>query len=215
MSQTNQGDTGQSHALRTQLTTLEQRSFKTYQARQSASARLGQRARAWNWALIAFSTTMTIASIGMLNDEQMYGNSGSTLLVCLSVLALVFSLATSSLDYSARSRDMFLNYRKVQRLSVEAERLSASEATPSGEEVDGLYDRYNDLLDESENHTTGDYLRHYPVLSDESNPSSALDRQRKHQRTRALWRDGIITFFPYATIAVPVLIVIPLARAIF
>jgi len=110
-------------SAREQLATVEARAYKTYRARESACVRLGQRARAWNWALVAFSTATTVAAIGMLTDPDMYGRHGSTLLVCVSVLALVVSLATTNMDYSGRSRNMFLNYRKLQRLSVEMEEL--------------------------------------------------------------------------------------------
>ena len=112
-------------AFKTQLETLERRSFKTYTARREASIRLGRRSRAWNASMVALATSTTVASIGMLSDEKMYGDSGPTLLVCVAVLALVASLVTSGLDYSGRSRNMFVNYRKIQRLSAKAERAIA------------------------------------------------------------------------------------------
>jgi hypothetical protein len=170
---------------RVQLAAVEARAYKTYRARQSACSRLGKRARAWNWALVAFATSTTVASIGMLTDSDMYGTNGGTLLVCLSVLALVASLATTNMDYSGRSRDMFLNYRKIQRISVEMEEFRQQKTTPvTAGAVKRLSDRYQAILDETENHTAGDHLRHF------SNGLAATDATATTGYGSRLRRDG-------------------------
>lgn len=109
---------------------------------------------------------------------------------------------------------MFLNYRKIQRLSVEAERYLSSQRSPTMEDVDRIYDRYNDLLDESENHTTGDYLRHFPIEVANTSENPKLAGQRERERKRALRRDWIITFLPYGTLIIPALLIVPLAKAV-
>ncbi|WP_161965476.1 SLATT domain-containing protein [Rhodococcus sp. P1Y] len=148
---------------RAQLKLLETRSYKTYLARQSACVRLGRRARGWNWALVAFSTATTIAAVGMLTEPLMYGPNGSTLLVCLSVVSLVISLAATNMDYSGRSRDMFLNYRKIQRISIEVEELANRKDTIITVAMSRDFsNRYQSVLDETENHTSGDYFRTIP-----------------------------------------------------
>jgi transposase len=47
---------------------------------------------------------------------------------------------------------MFLNYRRLQRLSAEVERYVCSAGLQSREVLETLHERYDGLLDESENH---------------------------------------------------------------
>jgi hypothetical protein len=178
-----------------ELDRLADRSYKTYLARLKASERLQARQRAWNASLLALSIATTVAAIGLLSDGKMYGNAGPTVLVCVSVLALIASLVAAGLNYGVRSRDMFMNYRAVQRLSVEAETLRTKKHV-SADVVQAISERYDNLLDESENHTSADYKR--------ANPSAPI----------SVWfvrRAGILTALPYIALAVPVLIVLPFA----
>lgn len=200
---------------REQLHDVETRAYKTYRARESACRRLGQRARAWNWALVAFSTSTTIASIGMLTEPSMYGRNGGTLLVCLAVLALVASLTTTNMDYAGRSRDMFLNYRKIQRLSVEMEELRRQSLEPvTARSVKLLEDRYQAVLDETENHTTGDHLRHFSKTVKADNPYFSEDPELYKARRRAMFGDRLITLFPYVTLVLPIGLLVPLVRSL-
>ena len=178
---------------------LERRCYKTYLARLQACQRLARRNRAWNASLIALTTATTIASIGMLSDDHMYGDKGATLLVCVSTLTLVASLVTSGLDYSGRSKDMFVNYRKVQRIAVLAE---AAKSDPSIN-VQELRDEYNELMDESENHTSGDHFRaqrQQSLVSTDTPPS----------RTAAIVLEDVLTYAPYVSLAVALALTIPL-----
>ncbi|MCW2501715.1 MAG: hypothetical protein JWN87_3391 [Frankiales bacterium] len=161
-----------------------------------ASQRLASRGRAWNASLISLSTSTAIASIALLADPDMYGRGGPTLLVCVSVLTLVASLVTSGLDYSGRSRNMFVNYRKIQRLSAEAERAKDIPEKQTREYVDALNTQYDALLDESENHTEADHYR----------------ATREGKRTWAVWRELGLSFGPYLSLALPIALLIPFAR---
>jgi hypothetical protein len=200
---------------RAQLKLEESRAYKTYRARESASHRLGQRARAWNWALVAFSTSTTIAAIGLLTEANMYGPHGDTLMVCLAILALVASLTTSNIDYSGRSRDMFVNYRKLQRIAVEMEELGRQNAVPvNHQSVKELSDRYQAILDETENHTPGDHLQHFSRTLPPDHPHHSTDDQLFKARRRALFKDRLITSLPYGTLVVPVALVVPLALSL-
>lgn len=175
------------------LKKLEDRSYKSYKGRMHASQRLALRDKAWNTSLLSLTVATTIASIGLLTDSQMYGTAGSTLFVCLAVLSLVISLVVAGLNYGARSRDLFNNYRRIQRLSAEVEHLRAGNATPSFAEVKVLLDRYNDLLDESENHNAADYVR-------------------GHSAGRVTWGvagDWSISALPFITLIIPVFVVVP------
>lgn len=202
-------------AARAHLKRLEARAYKTYRARESARGRLARRARAWNWALVAFSTSTTIASIGMLTDDQMYGPNGDTLLVCLSILVLVTSLTTSNMDYSARGRDMFINYRKIQRISVEMEELNSQSVRPvTAVLVKELSDHYQTILDETENHTVSDHLRHFSRAVADSDPHYSRDNKLFRKRRRAMLADFAITSFPYLTLVVPVVLLLPLAASL-
>lgn len=187
--------TGDGEDLPGLFKTLEQRSYKTYSARLQASQRLASRSRAWNATLIATSTATTIASVALLTDSQMYGRSGPTLLVCVSVLTLVASLVASGLDYSGRSRDMFLNYRRLQRLSADVERHVELPALQSREALEALHSRYDDLLDESENHTEADYYRAFPT---------------NRKKDWATWREILLSVVPYVSLAAPIGLLVPL-----
>ena len=197
---------------RNQLETNEARAYTTYRAREAACVRLGRRARAWNWALVAFSTATTVAAIGMLTDPMMYGTNGSTLMVCVSVLTLVVSLATTNMDYSGRSRDMFLNYRKIQRLSVEMEELRSCQIVTL-DSVRSLMNRYQAVLDESENHTTGDYYR---SLSTKYPAGHPLHRGKciSASHVPALLIDFAITSFPYLFLLLPLVLLMPLISSL-
>lgn len=200
---------------RAQLKLEERRAYKTYRARQSAANRLGKRARAWNWALVAFSTSTAVAAIGMLSDPDMYGPRGDTLMVCLAILALVASLATANVDHSGRSRDMFINYRKLQRISVEMEELgSQREVQVTHERVKELSDRHQAILDETENHTTGDHLRHFSRTLPTDDIYYSADKKLHRRRRRAVSTDFLITSAPYLTLAVPLALVTPLAKSL-
>jgi len=174
------------------LKNVETRSYKTYRARLKAFERLQSRQRAWNTSLLALSVATTIASIALLTDDGMYGKAGPTVLVCVSVLALVASLAVAGLDYGVRSRDMFMNYRAIQRIAVEAE--SLGEGDPSAEDVQELSERYNALLDDSENHTSADH--------------KAADPDAKIRRWHVA-ASFTLTVLPYLALVVPLLVVVP------
>lgn len=186
------------------LATLERRSYLTYMGRLRASNRLAFRNRAWNATLIAASGAVTVASVALLVYPDIYGRPGPTLLVLVSILALIASLVTSSLNYSARSRDMFRNYRRIQALSAEVERTGRL-AQPTLAIVEELNRRYDALLDESENHTTADHKR---VLHEIA--------QREGKEPRPLWRQPLVvgqaaaSAAPYVSLAVPILVLVPL-----
>lgn len=206
---------GDDPQARAQLRAEEGRAYKTYRARQSAANRLARRARAWNWALVAFSTSTTIAAIGMLTDRNMYGVNGDTLMVCLAILVLVASLTTSNVDYSGRSRDMFINYRKLQKVSVEMEELQKQLQTPVTKEVvSEISRRYQAILDETENHTIGDHLRHFSRALPSHDPYYSTDEGLYKSRRRAIASDLVITFLPYVTLVVPIALVVPLIRTL-
>ena len=81
------------------LELLEDRSFNTYKSRIQAFERIQARNRAWNTALIGLATATTIAAVGLLVDNSMYGDSGETFLAACSILSLAASLVIAALDY--------------------------------------------------------------------------------------------------------------------
>ncbi|MBX4168895.1 SLATT domain-containing protein [Rhodococcus pyridinivorans] len=200
--------------LREQLKRIEDRTYKTYRARQSASTRLSQRARAWNWAVVSLSTATTVAAIGMLTKPDMYGPNSGTLMVCLSVLVLVATLSTTNMDYPGRSRDMFLNYRKIQRLSVEIEETRNNEGPLKSEWVKEISNRYQVILDETENHTEGDYLRHFSESLKKTDPYFSDSKSLHWKRRRKTSIDTAITLLPYGTLVLPISLLGPLVASL-
>jgi hypothetical protein len=181
------------------LELLERRSFATYQARLRASKRLMTRNNAWNASLIAASTATTIASVALLANNDIYGTNGETLFVCLAVLSLTASLVTSGLNYSGRSRDMFSNYRRIQRLSAEAERAKQTPSMQTFAVVEELNAKYDELLDGSENHTEADFFH----------------ANRTGRKPSSVWSERLLSFFPYVSLIIPVLLLPPLIRWMF
>lgn len=139
-----------------ELDNLCRRSYKTYMGRLEAGKRLALCNHLWNGSLVALSTAMVVASVGMIADEKIYGPRGPIYLIALSITQLTSSLTVLNLEFGARSRDMFTNYRRIQRVSVDAENLRL-EKRPSKVMIRNLSNQYQMLLDESENHTTRDF----------------------------------------------------------
>jgi len=109
-------------------------------------------------------------------------------------MALVASLVVAGLNFGGRSRDMFMNYRRIQTLSVEAEALLIRGGA-NADEVDQLAARYDSLLDDSENHTESDYQRAFP------------------DSARGAWpikRAKLLTVAPYSALLVPLLVIWPI-----
>jgi ABC-type multidrug transport system fused ATPase/permease subunit len=135
---------------------IEQRSYKTYKARLRSAQRLQRLGHAWNAALISTSVATTVASVALLIDSTVYGVRSDVMLVGVSILGLTASFVVAGRNYGARAREMTSSYRKIQRISVEAEHLRLAGDAVSEQVVD-LVDRYQNLLDESENHTEADF----------------------------------------------------------
>lgn len=176
------------------LQKIEDRSYKTYKARMYASRRLALRGKAWNASLLSLTVATTIASIGLLTNEEMYGAAGPTIFACLAVLSLVISLVVAGQNYSGRSRDLFNNYRRLQRLSTEVEYLRLKNDVADPEKVQALLSRYNDLLDDSENHSEADYERTF---------------DKNSQRSWLIQQDRFFSALPFTFLIVPLLILTP------
>lgn len=219
---------------------LEGRSYSTYRARLEASKRLTRRNHAWNALLVSFATSTTISSIALLVDGNVYGRYGDLLLVCLGVLSLVASMTVTSLNYSGRAKDMFANYRKLQRLSAALERIRLSGTAPNAVTVTELSDSYQELLDGSENHTSADFRRAglplliqgsaiLPASMEDSSPRSASPSsqsrmlsdwrsvfEREWGRAAHIVRTGFSLTVLLTVIAfvLPILLLIPVGRMI-
>lgn len=171
------------------------RSFGTYQARLCAHQRLAKRNNAWNAALIALATSTTIASIGLLVDKTMYGAGGDALMVSLAVLSLVASLIVSNANYSARARAMEGNYKRIQQISLAAEREMRLGGDPG--RIDEIQQEYNVTIDSSENHSTADYIR-------------SGGKSVTHPRF-TLAKDIVAGSAPYLALTAPIALVVPFA----
>ncbi|KQX63653.1 hypothetical protein ASD06_11015 [Angustibacter sp. Root456] len=138
------------------LEALEDRSFTTYKCRIRAYERIQGRSRAWNAALISLATATTVAAIGLLVDDSMYGASGETLLAACSVLALAASLVVASLDYPGRAVRVEVNYKEIQDIASRIQAARSVNSQPTLANYYDLHGSYSDLVRHSENHTSGD-----------------------------------------------------------
>lgn len=186
--------------------TLEDRSYTTYKARLAAAARLRHLDTAWNLALIALSTATVIAAVGIMVSPALYGAEGELLLAVISIATLVTSLIVAGARFGARSRDMTVSYRRLQRFSVDIERLRLTNAGPlSQERLNELSDRYQDLLDAAENHSDADYgavaaRRREATFGIEGAPSNSRSSRWYFARSATL-------AVPYLTLSVPILLI--------
>ncbi|MBO4205871.1 SLATT domain-containing protein [Micromonospora echinofusca] len=188
-----------------ELSKLETRAYNTYKARLEASKRLESRSRAVNGLVVALTLSALISAAGMLRDREIYGPNGDAIWLYISILTFAGSLTSSSMGYAARSRNMFQNYRKIQRLSVRAESAKSDPAQFTREAFEKLSSEYNDLLDESENHTTADYLRARSQFAPGTRPSKA-------ERLRVFASDAL-SWIPWLAVLVPVALVVPAVMA--
>lgn len=190
---------------------LERRTYNTYKARLNATNRLASRGRSWSLSLICCSMSTTVASVALLADRTIYGKAGPVLLLIVSIATLVTSLASANMNYAARSRDMFVSYRKVQRLSAEVERLNLGSSTDRTlETITALHARYDAILDETENHNSYDFLRSgemHATLSNSSNFWAKLRRKVPSFLGERFW-----SVLPFLTLLFPLVIFIPLVR---
>lgn len=138
------------------LEQLEDRSFQTYKCRIKAFERIQSRGRAWNTALIALATATTVAAVGLLVDEDMYGDSGETFLAACSILSLAVSLVVASLDYPGRAVRMESSYKEIQDVSSRTQAARHSTGNPTIKDYNQLYGTYSELVRHSENHTDAD-----------------------------------------------------------
>lgn len=179
-----------------EVATLEGRTFKTYEARLRACVRLSKRARAWNALMISASLASVIASAAMLRNPKIYGPNGDLLWLFVAIITLTASLIISSMNYPGRSRDMFLNYRKIQSLSSELEFIRIH-GSVNHDRVMVLKSSYDSLLDESENHTTADYL---------STKTIAERTVGEKVTVAASWT---LDYAPWIAVMLPALLLIP------
>jgi hypothetical protein len=142
------------------LRPLSKRVHKTYLARLALAKRLQGRSLFWNGALVSLTLASTIASVGLLFNRALYGAQGGVVLVIMSVFVLVASLMVANARYSTRTLSAFNVYRELQRSSgvlwarVEGPFVRPVKAQRLHEQADT---QYQVLLDNSENHSQGDY----------------------------------------------------------
>lgn len=177
-----------------ELTRIEKRTFTTYKARIRMAERLVRRGRNWDAALIALATSTTIASVSLLSDSMIFGEKGATVLAALAVISLVLSLVVSNVDYGLRSAKAEANYKALQRIATEAERLKSSSPTES--QMQSIREQAAATIDSSENHSEADYLRY----------------QGADSRSRPIVMDTFATRAPLVFLTVPAAVALVVAK---
>lgn len=112
--------------------------------------------------------------------------------VVLSLATLVLSLIVTALNYAARSRDLFHGFRAVQKVSARLELLKLrQDVAPEELETAGatLEAKYQEALDQSENHSSLDFYRSRPVRKDHRKWDSFV-------RVGAVVTDSAVTLLP-------------------
>lgn len=181
------------------LAKFAERTYTTFISRVRAAERLSVRGMLWNIALATSSTATLAISVVSLSNPTYLGGRADLLACLFSILTLVLSLIVALFNYGARSRDMFHSYRTIQRVSVEAERLSGDplEGETERQVLARLSDDYQLGLDQSENHTPLDYY-----IARKTSPASdeTVQAKEKKERRHALAKQGALTLLPVAVI---------------
>jgi len=167
------------------LEALEDRSYETFKSRIKASERIQSRNRAWNTALISLATATTIAAVGLLVDDSMYGDSGEGFLAACSILSLAASLVIAALDYPGRAVRMEANYKEIQDISSRLQAARSPAANTTLTNYDELHARYSEMVRHSENHTSAD--------------RDTFRRQRSVTRVLSV----ALTLLPYLSLVLP------------
>ncbi|NBE82740.1 SLATT domain-containing protein [Micromonospora rubida] len=197
-------------ALSPMLERLEKRSYTTYLCRLNASRRLSHANIAWNLALVALSTSTAIASVGLLAKRDMYGVGGDALMVSLSILSLVASLVVSGAGYGTRARAMEDNYKRIQQISVAAENLKEYAGPDRQDKGEKLQWEYEVAVASTENHTSRDFHK----VQSSSRGGTRSKAKRLHDLAVSAAYSSV-TLLPYASLVVPILILIPFSTWFF
>lgn len=184
----------------------ENRSYLTYKARVRAANRLKARGTAWSTFLVSSSTASTIASIVVIQDSNFYGQHGPVLLAAIAVLTLVASLVVTGVNYDLRQREMFDNYRKIQKLSVEIELLISKEGGVDYAKKTELMEKYQELLDGAENHSEVDYQ--VAIRSGHGEKSTLRGWSLFKYFTRLIGQ-AALTYVPYVIVMIPLAVLVP------
>jgi hypothetical protein len=144
------------------LRQLANRVERTYWARREMARRLQNRGMYWNVALVSLALSASLAGVAQLREPNLYGANGDVAMLILGIFSLVASLMVATSSYAERARLAFENYRTLQRLSTELEaavsvtQLSARASRRLYEKFD---QRYQDILDTSNNHEPADFIK--------------------------------------------------------
>lgn len=162
------------------LKKFENRTFLTFVSRARAARRLDTRGVLWMIALSVASAASLCVSVISLGTSQRPVASSEIASSLFALATLVLSLIVSSLNFQGRSRDLFHSFRAIQRVSSRAE--SLRHATRESDAIEiaktELESRYQDALDQSENHTTLDYHRARSIRDGEKGTLDTRARQR-------------------------------------
>jgi hypothetical protein len=183
-----------------------------------ASRRLARRGQAWNAALVSLSVSTAIVAVGLLVDKSLLGSHGDALMACLAILVLAVSLVVPVAGYPRRSRDMFSNYRRMQRLAAEIEDSRASGKEVGDDLHRDFFEQYQSLLDESENHSPADFykafarqvrrtMRDGELTPDAERLARALDGVPRRVR----FLEASLDSLPWVTLAIPAILIVRLA----
>lgn len=195
-------------SLSTSVRKLMERSYDTYKARIAARDRLHARFHAWNVSMIALSGSVVVAGLGLLKDSNMYGSQGDLLLAAVGVMSLVASLVVANANYGARSENMERSYKQIQALSVLVESFYADPQSATVGRYELMRGDYAQLLETSENQSSGDYAR---AKASSRTPPSRTPASLQ----RACLKETAITAAPYLSLILPLALLAPFTDAIF
>ncbi|MGN7191921.1 SLATT domain-containing protein [Curtobacterium sp. MCBA15_004] len=213
-----------SEVSRDELSKLHNRVARTYHAHLSMAKRLQRRDRLWNAALIVLSCVSVIAAVALLSDERIYGERGDLLWASIGIVTLAVTLVVTNADYRVRSTNAFTEYRELQRLWVDLDRV-VSRSNDTAERLhaaDDLNARYQKLLDMIPNHSGADFFANMTIFSREHPSFNRCDwshfeasRWDRVNIYGARLASGTLTALPVVLAITALAALVPVAGGIF
>jgi len=148
---------------------LENRIWKTYQSRIKAATRLLESNKCLDFFSAYYTISLSILSVfTLINDNKIVAYFSA--LTSIVVMGLVFY--GNSMNYKDRYINMKNNYLKLGDLYYEC----LKEKIKNNYDLHAIYNKYSELLNNVENHTTNDYRKYQYNDLEEKNKMSFISK---------------------------------------
>ncbi|GAA4409663.1 hypothetical protein GCM10023148_00280 [Actinokineospora soli] len=115
-------------------------------------------------------------------------------------------MVVANANYGARARSMEASYKKIQQISLHAERfLFLNGPDTARGNLAELHREWDNALELSENHHSVDY--YWVLLQNPQHPGN--EKVRKWRRNLAIGASAVFDCLPWIALTIPILLVVP------